>query len=197
MYAEGRGVPCLLAVQQDASGQAREIGLAYACAIGGGRAGILSTTFKEETETDLFGEQAVLCGGITELVKAGYDTLVEAGYQPEIAYFECLNEMKLIVDMIYEGGIGWMRYSVSDTAKYGDLTAGKKVIDERVRQTMKELLADVRDGSFAKDWILENQCGRPRMKKWMEREQAHSIEAVGKELRAMMPWMDAKSAPTS
>ena len=197
MYAEGRGVPCLLAVQQDASGQAREIGLAYACAIGGGRAGILSTTFKEETETDLFGEQAVLCGGITELVKAGYDTLVEAGYQPEIAYFECLNEMKLIVDMIYEGGIGWMRYSVSDTAKYGDLTAGKKVIDDRVRQTMKELLADVRDGSFAKDWILENQCGRPRMKKWMEREQAHSIEAVGKELRAMMPWMDAKSAPTS
>ena len=197
MYAEGRGVPCLLAVQQDASGQAREIGLAYACAIGGGRAGILSTTFKEETETDLFGEQAVLCGGITELVKAGYDTLVEAGYQPEIAYFECLNEMKLIVDMIYEGGIGWMRYSVSDTAKYGDLTAGKKVIDERVRQTMKELLADVRDGSFAKDWILENQCGRPRMKKWMEREQAHSIEAVGKELRAMMPWMDAKSAPTN
>ena len=197
MYAEGRGVPCLLAVQQDASGQAREIGLAYACAIGGGRAGILSTTFKEETETDLFGEQAVLCGGITALVKAGYDTLVEAGYQPEIAYFECLNEMKLIVDMIYEGGIGWMRYSVSDTAKYGDLTAGKKVIDERVRQTMKELLADVRDGSFAKDWILENQCGRPRMKKWMEREQAHSIEAVGKELRAMMPWMDAKSAPTS
>ncbi len=197
MYAEGRGVPCLLAVQQDASGQAREIGLAYACAIGGGRAGILSTTFKEETETDLFGEQAVLCGGITELVKAGYDTLVEAGYQPEIAYFECLNEMKLIVDMIYEGGIGWMRYSVSDTAKYGDLTAGKRVIDERVRQTMKELLADVRDGSFAKDWILENQCGRPRMKKWMEREQAHSIEAVGKELRAMMPWMDAKSAPTS
>ena len=197
MYAEGRGVPCLLAVQQDASGQAREIGLAYACAIGGGRAGILSTTFKEETETDLFGEQAVLCGGITELVKAGYDTLVEAGYQPEIAYFECLNEMKLIVDMIYEGGIGWMRYSVSDTAKYGDLTAGKKVIDDRVRQTMKELLSDVRDGSFAKDWILENQCGRPRMKKWMEREQAHSIEAVGKELRAMMPWMDAKSAPTS
>ena len=195
MYTEGRGVPCLLAVQQDASGQARELGLAYACALGGGRAGVLSTTFKEETETDLFGEQAVLCGGITELVKAGYDTLVEAGYQPEIAYFECLNEMKLIVDMIYEGGIGWMRYSVSDTAKYGDLTAGKKVIDERVRQTMKELLADVRDGSFAKDWILENQCGRPRMKKWMEQEKAHPIEAVGKELRAMMPWMDAKSAP--
>ena len=195
MYTEGRGVPCLLAVQQDASGQARELGLAYACALGGGRAGVLSTTFKEETETDLFGEQAVLCGGITELVKAGFDTLVEAGYQPEIAYFECLNEMKLIVDMMYEGGIGWMRYSVSDTAKYGDLTAGKKVVDNHVRQTMKELLDNVRDGSFAKDWILENQCGRPRMKKWMEQEKAHPIEAVGKELRAMMPWMDAKSAP--
>ena len=195
MYTEGRGVPCLLAVQQDASGQARELGLAYACALGGGRAGVLSTTFKEETETDLFGEQAVLCGGITELVKAGFDTLVEAGYQPEIAYFECLNEMKLIVDLMYEGGIGWMRYSVSDTAKYGDLTAGKKVIDGHVRQTMKELLDNVRDGSFAKDWILENQCGRPRMKKWMEQEKAHPIEAVGKELRAMMPWMDAKSAP--
>ena len=195
MYTEGRGVPCLLAVQQDASGAARELGLAYACALGGGRAGVLSTTFKEETETDLFGEQAVLCGGITELVKAGFDTLVEAGYQPEIAYFECLNEMKLIVDMMYEGGIGWMRYSVSDTAKYGDLTAGKKVIDGHVRQKMKELLDNVRDGSFAKDWILENQCGRPRMKKWMEQEKAHPIEAVGKELRAMMPWMDAKSAP--
>ncbi len=195
MYTEGRGVPCLLAVQQDASGQARELGLAYACALGGGRAGVLSTTFKEETETDLFGEQAVLCGGMTELVKAGFDTLVEAGYQPEIAYFECLNEMKLIVDMMYEGGIGWMRYSVSDTAKYGDLTAGKKVIDDHVRRTMKELLDNVRDGSFAKDWILENQCGRPRMKKWMEQEKAHPIEAVGKELRAMMPWMDAKSAP--
>ncbi|MFA7621720.1 MAG: ketol-acid reductoisomerase [Aminobacteriaceae bacterium] len=195
MYAEGRGVPCLLAVHQDASGKARELGLAYACAIGGGRAGVLSTTFKEETETDLFGEQAVLCGGITELIKAGFETLVEAGYQPEIAYFECLNEMKLIVDLMYEGGIGWMRYSVSDTAKYGDLTAGKKVIDSRVRETMKELLERVQDGSFAKDWMLENQCGRPRMKKWMERERAHQIEEVGKELRAMMPWMDAKSAP--
>ncbi|NLB83479.1 MAG: ketol-acid reductoisomerase, partial [Synergistaceae bacterium] len=195
MYTEGRGVPCLLAVQQDASGKARELGLAYACAIGGGRAGVLSTTFKEETETDLFGEQAVLCGGITELIKAGFDTLVESGYQPEIAYFECLNEMKLIVDLMYEGGMGWMRYSVSDTAKYGDLTAGKKVIDGHVRQTMKELLDNVRDGSFAKDWILENQCGRPRMKKWLEQENEHSIEAVGRELRGMMPWMDAKSAP--
>lgn len=195
MYTDGRGVPCLLAVEQDASGHARELGLAYACALGGGRAGVLCTTFAEETETDLFGEQAVLCGGITELIKAGFDTLVEAGYQPEIAYFECLNEMKLIVDLMYEGGMGWMRYSVSDTAKYGDLTAGKKVIDGRVRETMKTLLADVKDGSFAKDWMLENQCGRPRMKKWMQQEKSHPIEAVGKELRAMMPWMDAKSAP--
>jgi ketol-acid reductoisomerase len=182
MYTEGRGVPCLLAVEQDATGQARDLGLAYACALGGGRAGILSTTFEEETETDLFGEQAVLCGGITELIKAGFDILVEAGYQPEIAYFECLNEMKLIVDLMYEGGMGWMRYSVSDTAKYGDLTAGKRVIDDHVRENMKKLLEEVKDGSFAKDWILENQSGHP-------------IEAVGKELRAMMPWMDAKSAP--
>ncbi|MGI6253244.1 MAG: ketol-acid reductoisomerase [Aminivibrio sp.] len=195
MYVEGRGVPCLLAVEQDATGQARDLGLAYACALGGGRAGILSTTFAEETETDLFGEQAVLCGGITELIKAGFDVLVEAGYQPEIAYFECLNEMKLIVDLMYEGGMGWMRYSVSDTAKYGDLTAGKRVIDSRVRETMKELLEEVKDGSFAKDWILENQCGRPRMKKWMQHEASHPIEEVGKKLRDMMPWMDAKSAP--
>lgn len=196
MYSEGKGVPCLLAVYQNASGKAREIGLAYASAIGGGRAGVLETTFKEETETDLFGEQAVLCGGITELIKAGFDTLVEAGYQPEIAYFECLNEMKLIVDMLYEGGMGWMRYSVSDTAKYGDLTAGKKVVDSHTRQVMKEILENIVDGSFTKDWILENQTGRARMKKWMEREAAHPIEKVGKELRTMMPWMDAKSAPS-
>lgn len=195
MYTEGRGVPCLLAVGQDATGKARDLGLAYACALGGGRAGILTTTFEEETETDLFGEQAVLCGGITELIKAGFDILVEAGYQPEIAYFECLNEMKLIVDLMYEGGMGWMRYSVSDTAKYGDLTAGKRVIDCHVRENMKKLLAEVKDGSFAKDWILENQSGRPRMKKWMKTEASHPIEAVGRELRAMMPWMDAKSAP--
>lgn len=195
MFTEGKGVPCLLAVEQDATGQAREIGLAYACAIGGGRAGILSTTFTEETETDLFGEQAVLCGGITELIKAGFDTLVEAGYQPEIAYFECLNEMKLIVDLMYEGGLSWMRYSVSDTAKYGDLTAGRKIVDGRTREAMKELLERVQDGSFAKDWILENQCGRPRMKKWLQSERNHPIEAVGKELRTMMPWMNAKSAP--
>ena len=195
MYTEGKGVPCLLAVYQDASGKARELGLAYASAIGGGRAGVLQTTFAEETETDLFGEQAVLCGGITELIKAGFDTLVDAGYQPEIAYFECLNEMKLIVDMIYEGGLEWMRYSVSDTAKYGDMTAGKKVIGEDVRKTMRELLDNVQDGTFAKDWILENQAGRPRMKKWVERESRHPLTEVGRELRKMMPWMDAKSVP--
>ena len=195
MYVEGRGVPCLLAVHQNASGKARELGLAYASAIGGARAGVIETTFAEETETDLFGEQAVLCGGVSELMKAGFETLVEAGYQPEIAYFECMNEMKLIVDLIFEGGLNWMRYSVSDTAKYGDMTAGKKIVDDRVRASMKELLERVRDGSFAKDWILENQCGRPRMKQWLRREKTHGIEQVGATLRSMMPWLDAKTAP--
>ena len=195
MYVEGRGVPCLLAVHQNASGKARELGLAYASAIGGVRAGVIETTFAEETETDLFGEQAVLCGGVSELMKAGFETLVEAGYQPEIAYFECMNEMKLIVDLIFEGGLNWMRYSVSDTAKYGDMTAGKKIVDDRVRASMKELLDRVRDGSFAKDWILENQCGRPRMKQWLRSEKTHGIEQVGATLRSMMPWLDAKSAP--
>ncbi len=195
MYKEGKGVPGLLAVYQDYTGKAKEIGLAYASAIGCGRAGVIETTFKEETETDLFGEQAVLCGGVTELVKAGFETLVEAGYQPEIAYFECLNELKLIVDLMYEGGLSWMRYSVSDTAKYGDMIAGKFVIDEHVRQKMKILLKNVKDGSFAKDWILENQCGRPRMKKWLESEREHLIEKVGEKLREMMPWLDSKKAP--
>lgn len=195
MYVEGRGVPCLLAVHQNASGKARELGLAYASAIGGVRAGVIETTFAEETETDLFGEQAVLCGGVSELMKAGFETLVEAGYQPEIAYFECMNEMKLIVDLIFEGGLNWMRYSVSDTAKYGDMTAGKKIVDDRVRASMKELLDRVRDGSFAKDWILENQCGRPRMKQWLRSEKTHGIEQVGATLRSMMPWLDAKTAP--
>ena len=195
MYVEGRGVPCLLAVHQNASGAARELGLAYASAIGGARAGVIETTFAEETETDLFGEQAVLCGGVSELMKAGFETLVEAGYQPEIAYFECMNEMKLIVDLIFEGGLNWMRYSVSDTAKYGDMTAGKKIVDDRVRASMKELLDRVRDGSFAKDWILENQCGRPRMKQWLRSEKTHGIEQVGATLRSMMPWLDAKTAP--
>ena len=195
MYVEGRGVPCLLAVHQNASGKARELGLAYASAIGGARAGVIETTFAEETETDLFGEQAVLCGGVSELMKAGFETLVEAGYQPEIAYFECMHELKLIVDLIFEGGLNWMRYSVSDTAKYGDMTAGKKIVDDRVRASMKELLDRVRDGSFAKDWILENQCGRPRMKQWLRSEKKHGIEQVGATLRSMMPWLDAKTAP--
>ena len=197
MFAEGKGVPCLIAVYQNPSGQAKEIGLAYASAIGGGRAGVIETTFAEETETDLFGEQAVLCGGATELIKAGFDTLVDAGYQPEIAYFECLNELKLIVDMIYEGGLSWMRYSVSDTAKYGDLVAGRKVVDEYTREAMQELLQRIQDGSFAQDWIAENLCGRPRMRAWMRSEKNHPIEQVGKSLRTMMPWMEAKEAPES
>ncbi|MEA3508697.1 MAG: ketol-acid reductoisomerase [Synergistota bacterium] len=195
MFTEGKGVPGLIAIYQDRSGKTFDKGLAYGSAIGCGRAGIIETTFAEETETDLFGEQAVLCGGVTELVKAGFDTLVDAGYQPEIAYFECLNELKLIVDMMFEGGLGWMRYSVSDTAKYGDKTAGRKVIDEHVRATMRDLLEDVQSGEFAKDWILENRCGRPSMKKWEERENRHLIEEVGSRLRKMMPWMDAKEAP--
>lgn len=195
MYAEGKGVPCLVAIYQDASGKAMDVALAYASGVGGGRAGVIETTFREETETDLFGEQAVLCGGVTELVKAGFDTLVEAGYQPEIAYFECLNELKLIVDMMYEGGLGWMRYSVSDTAKYGDLVAGVRVVDEEVRKSMKQILKEVQDGTFAKDWIMENVCGRPKMRKWVEAESAHLIEKVGQELRDMMPWMESKQAP--
>jgi ketol-acid reductoisomerase len=195
MYAEGKGVPALFAVYRDASGQARDLALAYAAALGSGRAGMLETTFAEETETDLFGEQAVLCGGVTELVKAGFDTLTAAGYQPEIAYFECLNELKLIVDMMFEGGLGWMRYSVSDTAKYGDCVAGPAVVDARVRATMKELLERVQNGAFAREWILENQAGRPRMKAWMTRERQHPIEQVGAELRRMMPWMEPKGAP--
>jgi len=195
MYTEGKGVPALLAVYQDATGSAKATGLAYAAGIGSCRAGVIETTFAEETETDLFGEQAVLCGGVTELVKAGFDTLVEAGYQPEIAYFECLNELKLIVDMMFEGGMAWMRYSVSDTAKYGDMVAGVRVVNEETRKEMKKLLKEVQDGTFAKDWILENQCGRPRMRKWEEREAKHPIEIVGTELRGMMPWMEAKKPP--
>lgn len=195
MFAEGKGVPALLAVYQNPSGKAKDLALAYAKGLGATRAGVIETTFAEETESDLFGEQAVLCGGVTELVKAGFETLVEAGYQPEIAYFECLNELKLIVDMMAEGGLTWMRYSVSDTAKYGDLTAGPRVIDEHVRSTMKELLASVQDGTFAKDWILENLSGRPRMKKWVKIEREHQIEQVGKKLRSMMTWMEAKEAP--
>ena len=175
MYKEGKGVPCLIAIYQDASGKAKDFALAYASAIGGGRAGIIETTFREETETDLFGEQAVLCGGVTELMQQGFKTLVDAGYQPEMAYFECINEMKLIVDMIFEGGMSWMRYSISDTAKYGDMTAGPRVIGEESRKAMKQLLTEIQDGTFARDWILENQTGRPRMKKWAKAAQELSL----------------------
>lgn len=195
MYADGKGVPCLVAIYQNATGKAMDVALAYASGVGGGRAGVIETTFREETETDLFGEQAVLCGGATELVKAGFDTLVDAGYQPEIAYFECLNELKLIVDMMYEGGLGWMRYSVSDTAKFGDMVAGVRVVDDEVRASMKKLLKEIQDGTFARDWIIENLCGRPRMKKWVEAEGSLLIEKVGQDLRDMMPWMETKQAP--
>ena len=188
MYKDGKGVPCLIAIQQDASGHAKDYALAYASAIGGGRAGIIETTFREETETDLFG-------GLTELMQQGYRTLVEAGYQPEMAYFECINEMKLIVDMIFEGGISWMRYSISDTAKFGDMTAGPKVIGEESRKAMKQILKDIQDGTFAREWILENQTGRPRMRVWAKAAQEAPNEAVGKELRKMMPWMEQKEIP--
>ncbi|MBE3571373.1 MAG: ketol-acid reductoisomerase [Moorella humiferrea] len=189
MYVEGQGVPALLAVYQDASGRAKEIGLAYAKGIGAARAGVIETTFKEETETDLFGEQAVLCGGATALVKAGFEILVEAGYQPEIAYFECLNELKLIVDLMYEGGIKYMRYSISDTAEYGDVTRGPRIIDDHVRANMKAILKEIQDGVFAKEWILENQAGRPSFNALRKKEREHLIEQVGDSLREMMPWL--------
>ena len=189
VYVEGQGMPALLAVYQDASGRAREIALAYAKGIGTTSAGVIETTFKEETETDLFGEQAVLCGGVTALVKAGFETLVEAGYQPEVAYFECLHELKLIVDLMYESGIKYMRYSISDTAEYGDVTKGPRLIDANVRATMKELLKEIQDGSFAKEWILENQAGRPHFNALRRQEQEHLIEEFGEKLRSMMPWL--------
>jgi ketol-acid reductoisomerase len=192
MYTEGSGVPCLLAVHQDHSGQAKAVALAYARAIGGTRAGVIETDFREEVETDLFGEQAVLCGGVTELIKAGFDTLVEAGYQPEIAYFECLNELKLIVDLIFEGGLGHMRRMVSDTAEYGDLTRGPVVIDAGTRERMRAMLRDVQTGVFAREWILENQANRPSMTALRRREAGLPIEKVGAELRAMMPWLKGK-----
>ena len=191
-YEKGAGVPSLVAVHQDASGKALKTALAYAKGIGATRAGVIETTFKEETETDLFGEQAILCGGVSALVKASFDTLVEAGYQPEIAYFECLHELKLIVDLFYEGGISYMRYSVSDTAEYGDLTRGPRVIDENVRMTLLELLEEVQNGEFAREWILENQAGRPVFNALRRREAEHPIEEVGKRLRAMMPWLHKK-----
>ncbi|MGQ9730625.1 MAG: ketol-acid reductoisomerase [Candidatus Zipacnadales bacterium] len=188
-YEQGSGVPSLVAIHQDATGNALAIALAYAKGLGATRAGVIETTFKEETETDLFGEQAVLCGGVTELIKAGWETLVEAGYQPEIAYFECLHELKLIMDLIYRYGISGMRKRVSDTAEYGDMTCGKKIIDEHVRSRMKELLEAVQNGTFAREWILENQAGRPCFKKLEAREAAHPIEKIGAELRGMMSWM--------
>ncbi|MGQ9747619.1 MAG: ketol-acid reductoisomerase [Candidatus Caldatribacteriaceae bacterium] len=189
MYQEGKGVPSLIAVYQDATGHAKDLALAYAKGIGATRAGVLETTFAEETETDLFGEQAVLCGGLTALIKAGFETLVSAGYQPEVAYFECLHEMKLIVDLVYEGGLSLMRQVVSDTAEYGDLTRGPRIIDQRVREEMKRILAEIQDGSFAREWILENQANRPVYHALREKDFHHPIEVVGEKLRSMMPWL--------
>jgi ketol-acid reductoisomerase len=189
MYVDGKGVPNLMAVFQDYSGNAKNIALAYSWGIGGTRAGVIETTFKEETETDLFGEQAVLCGGVTALIQAGFDTLVEAGYQPEIAYFECLHELKLIVDLIYKGGITYMRDCVSNTAEYGDLKVGKKIITEETRKEMKKTLAQIQNGEFAKDWLIENKVGRPYFRAMRNRESGFLIEKVGKELRSMMPWI--------
>jgi ketol-acid reductoisomerase len=188
-FQKGRGVPCLLAIHQDPSGTTREVGLAYAKAIGGTRAAVLETTFKEETETDLFGEQSVLCGGLTELIRAGYETLVEAGYSPEMAYFECLHEVKLIVDLIYEGGIADMRYSISNTAEYGDMTRGKRVIGPEARQAMKAILADIQSGKFAEEWMTEYRVGMPHFRELRKEAEHHPVEAVGARLRAMMPWL--------
>jgi ketol-acid reductoisomerase len=190
-YVRGAGVPCLLAIEQDVSGNAHEIGLSYACGIGGGRSGVIETTFREECETDLFGEQTVLCGGITALITSAFETLVENGYAPEMAYFECLHEVKLIVDLIYEGGIANMRYSVSNTAEYGDYLSGPRVIDASVKARMQEVLEDIQSGAFAKDWMLENRVGQPRFKAMRRRAAAHPIEEVGERLRAMMPWIAA------
>src|ERR1043166_5467471 len=186
-FEKGRGVPCLLAVQQDPSGDTRQVGLAYAKAIGGTRAGVLETSFKEETETDLFGEQSVLCGGLTELIRAGYETLVEAGYAPEMAYFECLHEVKLIVDLIYEGGIANMRYSISNTAEYGDMTRGKRVVGPETRAAMKKILADIQSGKFAEEWITEHKCGSPHFRELRTEAEHHPIEQVGAKLRGLMP----------
>jgi len=188
-YQKGRGVPCLLALAQDPSGDTKRLGLAYAKAIGGTRAGVLETTFKEETETDLFGEQSVLCGGLTELIRAGFETLVEAGYSPEMAYFECLHEVKLIVDLIYEGGIANMRYSISNTAEYGDMTRGKRVIGDETRKAMKAILADIQSGKFADEWITEYRCGLPHFRELRKEAAKHPVEEVGAKLRGLMPWL--------
>ena len=190
MYVKGKGVPDLIAVFQDYSGKAKDIALAYSWAIGGTRAGVIETTFKEETETDLFGEQTVLCGGVSALIQAGFSTLVDAGYQPEIAYFECLHELKLIVDLIYSGGITYMRDCVSNTAEYGDLKVGERIITEETRKEMKKVLSEIQNGEFAKDWLIENQVGRPYFKAMRNKEANYLIEKVGKELRSMMPWIE-------
>jgi ketol-acid reductoisomerase len=190
-YEEGGGVPCLIAVAQDATGKAKDVALAYAQAIGGTRAGVLDTTFEEETETDLFGEQVVLCGGLVELIKNGYETLVEAGYQPESAYFETLHEVKLIVDLIYEGGITAMHYSISDTAEYGDLTRGPRIVTKDTKAEMRKILDEIQSGEFAKEWVAENENGRPNFNRLRQEAIDHPIEKVGAELRAMMPWISA------
>src|SRR2546425_10172981 len=195
VFAEGRGVPALVAVHQDASGKALATALAYAKGVGATRAGVIRTTFAEEGETDWFGEQAVLCGGITELMKAGFETLVDAGYQPEVAYFECVNEMKLIVDLIYEGGFSYMRYSVSDTAEFGDYSTGKRVIDQHVRDTMRQVLKDIQDGTHAKRWIAEYRNGAPNLYAQRAKEQEQPIEQVGRKLREMMPWLPRRDVP--
>ncbi len=190
-YERGAGVPCLIAVSQDPTGDTKQVALAYARAIGGARAGVIETTFKEETETDLFGEQAVLCGGLTALIQAGFETLVEAGYAPEMAYFECLHEMKLIVDLLYEGGITNMRYSISNTAEYGDLTRGNRIIGEEVRKSMKKILAEIQSGQFADEWMAEAESGKPNFNRLAESGKKHEIEEVGSRLRGLMPWLSA------
>ncbi len=189
LFEQGQGVPCLLAVERDHSGKAKEMGLAYALGLGGARAGVIETSFKEETETDLFGEQAVLCGGVTALMKAGFEVLVEAGYSPEMAYFECINEMKLIIDLVYQGGLAHMRKNVSDTAKFGDITRGPRVVDQRVKENMRQILAEVQDGRFAREWVLENQANRPVYNALLRAEAEHPVEEVGAKLRAMMKWL--------
>ncbi len=191
-YVEGSGVPCLVAVHQDPSGNALNVALAYAKGIGGTRGGVIETTFKDETETDLFGEQAVLCGGLTELIRAGYETLVDAGYDPRLAYFECLHEVKLIVDLMYEKGIAGMRYSISNTAEYGDLTRGKRVISDATRTAMKQVLGEIQDGTFAREWIAENRAGQENFKRMREEQAGHQVEVIGKELRAQMDWIDTE-----
>jgi ketol-acid reductoisomerase len=194
VYVEGRGVPSLIAIDQNASGRAHELALCYAYGIGSTRAGVLQTSFKEETESDLFGEQAVLCGGLTSLMKKGFETLIDAGYQPEIAYFECIHEMKLIVDLIYEGGLGRMRYSISNTAEYGDLTRGPKVVGDETRAAMKKILADIQSGTFAREWIEENKTGGKKFAALREAEKQHQVEVVGANLRSMMSWLQKDSA---